>query len=434
MGVMDSFSSAEAALLCARPGARDDTAPIDSEQIDAIVRQGQPQRKWPAAIRTLYDEEIVQRLSREEHFLFLLGLLICLATILIDQLVNPGMVKEGAVLRVLAVAPITLLGLIASANKWHQVASFCVGASPIAFAMVIVHLSLHLPADGAARYLAAAAILLGLANIILPYSLRGLILFDFAFVVAAFAASVWSEPGSPTNNLDFLVLLGIIACATLPLAWRFERLRQHNFLLAQRSEATSKELRAANERLRDLSDRDPLTGLANRRCFQRVFDEMVEEQRLNDAITGRPAGRIAVMMIDLDHFKAFNDTHGHKAGDECLSMVGHELASIIERENGIAARYGGEEFVVAICEEADGDIGRIAENVRHRIATLLLPVGRSGRSIITASIGIGFMLLDQMVSRDAILETADVALYNAKRAGRNRVKVIEIEPDPALTT
>ncbi|MEM7666448.1 MAG: GGDEF domain-containing protein [Pseudomonadota bacterium] len=419
-------------------GVRDESvperhAPIDSEQIDAIVQEGRPHSRWPDAIRTLYDDEIVRRLSREEHFLFLLGLLICLATILIDQIVNPDMVREGAVLRVLAVAPITLVGLIASANKWHQIASFCVGASPIAFATVIVHLSLHLPPESAARYLAAAAIMLGLANIVLPYALRGLILFDLAYLTAAFAANVWGRPDNPTHNLDFLVLLAIIGCSTLPLAWRFERLRQHNFLLTLRSNATSIELLTANERLRDLSDRDPLTGLPNRRCFARVFDEMVESRRLEDASADGPSRRIAVMMIDLDHFKAFNDTHGHTAGDECLSMVGHELASIVDRENAIAARHGGEEFVIAVVEEADGDIGRVAEDVRHQIATLLLPVGRSGRSMITTSIGVAIAALDQTVSRDALLETADAALYDAKRAGRNRIKAIEIEPVAALT-
>ena len=341
------------------------------------------------------------------------------------------MVREGAVMRVLAVAPITLAGLIANAREWHRFASFCVGASPIAFAVVIVHLSLHLPPEGASRYLAAACLLLGFANIVLPYSLRGLVLFNLAYVTAAFAANVWGGPAHPTNNLDFLVLLAIIGCSTLPLAYRFECLRQHNFLLALRAEATSSELRAANERLRDLSDRDSLTGLANRRCFTRVFNEMIVQRGREDNSVGRPSCRVAVMMIDLDYFKAFNDTHGHTAGDECLRMVGHELGSILDCEGGVASRYGGEEFVVAMFEEQAGDIGRIAEDIRHAIATLLLPVGRSGRSLITASIGIGFATLDQGASLDELIENADAALYNAKRAGRNRVKVIELETEDA---
>jgi len=403
---------------------------IDPERIDAIIKNSQLDINWPWQIRALYDQEVVERLSREEHFLFLLGLLVCLATILVDMAVYPEMVQEGAILRVLAVAPITLIGLIAGARKWTSIASFCVGASPIAFAVVIVHLSMHLPPESAARYLAAASLLLGFANIVLPYSLRGLVIFDLAYITAAFATNVWSGSGDPTHNLDFLMQLAIIALATVPVAHRFERLRQHNFLLNLRARITSSELLEANERLRALSERDPLTGLANRRCFKREFDELLEKCECDGTTDAKPHRRIALMMIDLDHFKAFNDTHGHQAGDECLRMVGRELAQLLDHVDGIAARYGGEEFIAAVCEETLGDVGRVAEDIRHRISTLLVPVGASGRSLVTTSIGIALAPIAGDICRDDLIKTADAALYKAKRAGRNRVKAIEIEsPD-----
>ncbi|MEM8724851.1 MAG: GGDEF domain-containing protein [Pseudomonadota bacterium] len=439
MGVIETFSADDVTPVDAAgpvgvtpavvgPADTEPTLPqIDAEQIDAIIDDAKPLLRWPGAIRALYEQEVVDRLAREERFLFLLGLLVCLATILVDMVVNPAMVKEGAILRVLAVAPITLFGLIASARKWHAVASFSVGASPIAFAVVIVHLSLHLPPESSARYLAAAALLMGFANIILPFALRGLVLFNIGYIAAAFAVNMWSGPGNAAHNLDFLVLLTIIACATIPIAHRFERLRQNNFLLNLRARVTSRELLEANERLRALSERDPLTGLPNRRCFERVFEELVEQRLWGNTTEAPPKGRIAVMMIDLDHFKAFNDTHGHQAGDECLRLVGHELGSLLDNADGVAARYGGEEFVAALYEETHGDIGRIAEQVRDRISTLLIPVGPSGRSIVTTSIGVALAPLDSEVSREELIKTADAALYDAKRAGRNRVEAIEID-------
>ncbi|MEL7447494.1 MAG: GGDEF domain-containing protein, partial [Pseudomonadota bacterium] len=253
---------------------------LDTGEIDDLARDRRNLRDWPGAIKALYREEIVQRFYREEHFLFLLGLLICLSTIVIDLIVNPAMVKEGAILRVLAVAPITMLGLIAGARKWPKMLAFCVGASPIAFTAVIVHLAVHLPPDNSARYLAATALVVGLANIILPYTIRGLVIFDFAFIaVAAATLAIW-HPQFFMAHLDYFVVLAVVGGATLPLALRFEKLRQHNFLLTLRARVASERLIKANARLRDLSERDPLTGMPNRRHFEAMFDHKVMKPRV----------------------------------------------------------------------------------------------------------------------------------------------------------
>ena len=434
MGVVRPISAEDVATLVQElePAgvAVHDAEPVDADTIDAIARARHSPRHWPAWLRTEYETEVAGRVIRDQHFLFLLGLLVCLATILIDAVVNPAMIEEGAILRVLAVAPITLLGLVAGAREWKTLTAFCVGASPIAFAVVIVHLSLHLPAETAARYLTAPALLLGFANLALPYSLRGLVVFDIAFIAATLVTGIASHPVDPLHHLDFVILELIIALGTIQLARRFEQLRQHNFLLTMRARTTSSELLQANRQLRDLSNRDALTGLANRRFFNRLFDEMVEERHCANMFGSQQDCRIAILMIDIDHFKSFNDTHGHQAGDEALRIVGHELASILECADGIAARYGGEEFIAAVCETGDDEVSRIAEDIRERIATRLVPVGRSGRSVITASIGVALTQLDATPQREDLIRVADEALYNAKRDGRNQVRVIPVErPD-----
>ena len=119
----------------------DEGAPgIDAGSVDEIERARAPLRHWPDALARLYREEVVERLYREEYFLFLLGLLVGISTVVIDLLVHPAMAREGIVLRVLAIAPVTFIGLVAGARGWTQTLAFCVGAAPIAFTAVIVHL------------------------------------------------------------------------------------------------------------------------------------------------------------------------------------------------------------------------------------------------------------------------------------------------------
>ncbi|MDJ0642955.1 MAG: diguanylate cyclase [Erythrobacter sp.] len=439
MGVMDNFAPSEAAALGERTEglgkagrvAGDGDPSFASDRVDAILERGDSWRDWPDAIAQRYSDTATQRFYQEQHFLFMLGLLSCLATIAIDYLIAPSVAQDGFVYRVLAVCPITLLGLYAASRRWTLLTKICLTAAPSAFIAVLVVLAVTAMPEDTAKYLSAMPLIVGLANIVMPFTMRGLFVFDCTLILTAIATLVLSSPFPLVAYLEYVVLLTVVAFSTLPIALRFERLRQRNFLLNLRAETTSHELRAANERLQALSDRDHLTGLANRRCFDRVFDELIEQRAHKSLATDVPPSRIAMLMIDLDHFKAFNDTYGHTSGDECLRIVGHELASIIEREDGVVARYGGEEFVATLCEETPGAVARVAEEIRQRISTMLVPVAPSGRSIVTTSIGIALSEFDGDVNRQHLIKTADAALYNAKRAGRNRVEAIELGPESA---
>ena len=117
MGVMQSLVPDGAFESLPLPEDEMDVpAGIDSDMVEIIDRERLPLRSWPAAVAELYRQEVIDRLYREEHFLFLLGLLMCMATIAVDLIVNPDMLEEGAILRVVAVAPLTLAGLIAGAS------------------------------------------------------------------------------------------------------------------------------------------------------------------------------------------------------------------------------------------------------------------------------------------------------------------------------
>lgn len=169
---------------------------------------------------------------------------------------------------------------------------------------------------------------------------------------------------------------------------------------------------------------DALTGLYNRRHLdQRIADEYATARRYQHPLS--------VLMIDIDHFKRLNDTHGHQAGDLALQHISRLLLDSI-REVDIAARYGGDEFLVITPNTAIADARKLAERIRTRIESHALELAKAGqhRQVlrITASIGAA-ELASGMPSGEQLIKCADEALYQAKNSGRNRT--IIYPPVPA---
>lgn len=158
------------------------------------------------------------------------------------------------------------------------------------------------------------------------------------------------------------------------------------------------------------ADRDPLTGLLNRRSFQQHTAKM---------LAGTPRAHLVVAMVDLDDFKSINDTHGHQAGDDALVAVGRALGHAVFDTTAVIARVGGEEFVIAAACRTD-DPALLSRRICEAIADL--PV-RVTASVGTASAVIGTLDVDEVTLRtriDALVVAADEAMYSAKRAGGNR--------------
>ncbi len=174
-------------------------------------------------------------------------------------------------------------------------------------------------------------------------------------------------------------------------------------------------LSIANRRLvmalRGQANTDGRTGLTN----SRAFDESLERALANRA----EADHVAVLMLDLDHFKDFNDRYGHPAGDEALRAFAHLLSASI-REHDVAARYGGEEFAVFLPGLTARAAAEVAERIRERTESTIIPLGPGQTGHLTVSIGIA-VAPDDGGQRVMLLKAADEALYRAKLAGRNRV-------------
>lgn len=193
--------------------------------------------------------------------------------------------------------------------------------------------------------------------------------------------------------------------------------------VAQRTQevrSTLLQLEEAHARLRDSSRRDGLTGLYNRTWFHEAFRELARQAEHG----GRP---LAVLMIDLDHFKAINDRYGHLAGDDCLRWAARRIGRVLRPHDALLARFGGEEFIAAIpgCDaRAAADI---AETIRHAVGEDPCSSGED-RIRVTASIGVHVVAPTDAFAVDCALAIADRALYAAKANGRD---CVELAPAPA---
>nr|WP_320050315.1 diguanylate cyclase [uncultured Desulfuromonas sp.] len=176
-------------------------------------------------------------------------------------------------------------------------------------------------------------------------------------------------------------------------------------------------LSIAQKELIRLSEQDPLTGLYNRRKFMNYYEtEWLAARRAESSL--------AVLMIDIDHFKDFNDHYGHLAGDEALATVADIIKQQICRPRDCIARYGGEEFICLLPETDEGDAAQVAEKIRKQVDKLGLQHAFSSTTDhITVSVGITSLRKQDRINRMELINLADKALYEAKAAGRNSIKV-----------
>jgi diguanylate cyclase (GGDEF)-like protein/PAS domain S-box-containing protein len=181
-----------------------------------------------------------------------------------------------------------------------------------------------------------------------------------------------------------------------------------------RKQAEAK-LELANRRLTQLANRDGLTELFNRRFFDETL--RAEWQR---ALCG-PGNSVGLLLIDVDHFKSYNDTYGHQAGDDCLRTVARTINGVIKRSGDCAARYGGEEFAVILAATDLAGAIHIGEQICASIGALDIVHAGAGQGSVTVSVGVSSMTPDAATSPEMLLRSADQALYRAKHDGRNRV-------------
>ncbi len=314
----------------------------------------------------------------------------------------------------------------AAQRYWLQLAFYTVFASGAGWGLG----GLLLAYEAALEYqLLVLLILAGIAGAALPFlsmHLPSFVGFILAITVPNVSYLLWLG-----GRLEIIsgVLLTVYMVALLYNARRVNELldetlnlRFHNEAMAQSLQRDKSELEALNAELERLSHIDGLTQLANRR----YFDERFQEQWQRGV---REQASVAVLMIDIDEFKKYNDSHGHAAGDDCLRRVAKTIEDTLRRPSDLAARYGGEEFVVLLANtDAEGAM-RVARELLGNVRALDIEhLSSCVVPRVTVSIGAAAMVPHRDTQRQQLLRNADLGLYESKRSGRDRVTVWPPQP------
>lgn len=176
-------------------------------------------------------------------------------------------------------------------------------------------------------------------------------------------------------------------------------------------EIRTKELETANKELKISSDTDFLTKLSNRRFYERRLGENISTAKRNGTF-------LSLLMIDIDHFKAYNDSYGHDNGDITLRNIAQSIKKSLKRDTDLVSRFGGEEFVVLLPATDSPSAIAIAERIRKNIETLGIENTQSDTGIVTVSIGVEALKADKLNKVD-LFKHADIAVYSAKENGKN---------------
>lgn len=242
------------------------------------------------------------------------------------------------------------------------------------------------------------------AMVIGPFFFMGLhfrpALVSVTLTITVFAATAaWFDMALPTL-LRVCLQLVMTAAMSAVAAWLIDKQSRRNFLDARQ--------------LARLAELDPLTGTRNRRVFEEHLARLWQ-QAIRDS---RP---LAVLLVDVDHFKPFNDRYGHQAGDLALQRVASAIQGQLSRPLDLLARYGGEEFGVLLYDSDDAAAQRIAERIRHAVRALDITHIGSPQGSITASVGVASVRPRRERAPAGVVQLADEALYAAKMQGRDRV-------------
>lgn len=238
---------------------------------------------------------------------------------------------------------------------------------------------------------------------LIPFYLSPLLLSLFAgpILIMAISENIFLRAAfSVANIYSYLMMLFLIYSA--------KRMLEKWFMLALERERENKKL---IERLGKLANRDPLTGLANRRYFSNYFDSVFARESTYQE-------SFSVILIDVDFFKKYNDFYGHQKGDECLIRLAEGFGNCVRRSQDLVARYGGEEFIILLPKSDRTEAIAVAERIKAQVAAMRIPHVHSDIGPwVTVSQGIAQWHVG--MGREELIEKADTALYETKARGRN---------------
>lgn len=335
-----------------------------------------------------------------------------------DTQLQPSIRMVSVLVEAGIVLPLSLLGFLYLRRDRSVVQQSIAALTPAVIAGVnTLWIGAHLNAELADRSFMGLAMAIFISNALMPVPLEAIAAVT-TFLLGLYDAVLagYIVPGAAPQSTETAVMMNFFVLVSIGIRWRYEGDDRHSFLLAARDRIHTQMLAWANRQLTELSYTDPLTKLPNRR----YFDEALGRAWAAARESGQELG---VLMIDVDHFKRFNDTLGHGEGDQCLRRVAQAIQFNVRVETDTVARYGGEEFVAILPKSSIEDTMRVAERIRAAVEQLQIRYATdAGAPKVTVSIGAACCDDPGLFnSSDVLLQAADLALYAAKKDGRNRV-------------
>ncbi|WP_052162531.1 diguanylate cyclase [Aquabacterium sp. NJ1] len=402
------------------PQGQDAAEPMSASTFEIVQQQGFPQLRFPPSVEAHFQaDKAPERMAQMRTGA---GMSILLTSILLvpDWIMVPDRFLAALTLRLLVFVPLLMLGvsllpLIRPAwREWVGALRGVLGAG------IIVYLCMSSTDELAAPYLVSLSLIPLFNGGLERLRFWPALLIDL-IVLALFAFAALSIP-----HANFAVMVGtaLVMVSTILFtlygSYWLEYEERTNWLMLQHEHLLLDKLEAGNKRLDQLTRFDPLTEIANRRHFDEFLAQVWARAR-------QDGQEVALLMIDIDHFKLYNDHYGHPVGDACLKEVAATMSRHLRKPGDLVARFGGEEFIAVLSRTSLPEAMAAAERVREAVWRLQRPHEASPvQPWVTVSIGVACLRANaEQASVPALLAQADEALYKAKSMGRNQACTLQ---------
>ena len=382
---------------------------------------------WQMDAQTRQRFELASAPQRLDHFLFtgITSVVLFNLFLLSDRLMVPDVFELSVFVRLCLLTPLvlTLVGAgfilrrwwLATMPPWVTESLATLGTMAVSASLGVVMMASHSPM--------VAVYHAGLLPVVLFGNLVQRLRFRYALASTVFTLGVAGvvlphTMSRPSVHLPLAMpvalLLLLVALYTLVSNFNLEMDERQRYLQTERARVLRQQLERTQAGLQQMSRLDPLTGLANRRSFDAYVAEQVGG--------GQRPRALAMLLLDVDHFKAFNDRYGHPAGDQCLRLVAVALQTCMPAQQGLLARWGGEEFAVALPHADANQALALGQALCRQIEALSMRHDASATaSHVTISCGVATSAnVRDVHDAELLMQQADAALYQAKACGRNR--------------
>lgn len=386
-------------------------------QLKSLLKDDSRPRRFPKDLEDSFQDDYLLRHHRHMQIASTLGCIALLCTGVADFIWLPEFSEELMLTRGAFISIIVLFLFLSQNNRLSKFTPFFAAANSCLFSSMLITLALLSPSPLNYYYYCAVSITILVTGVLTR--------LQFGWSVSC-AVSIWIllnigmalDVDHQSVQLFIINNFTFVTCAMFAVTGTYltERNLRDIFLQGQLLALENTDLEKTNTVLHQLSTRDELTQLANRRAF----DTHLKTEWRQSLFEHKTIGLI---LMDVDHFKLFNDTYGHQRGDDCLRQVANVITNSARRSRDLAARYGGEEFVVIFPGVDIDQLEVIAERLREEVMFLNIAHEKAPFNRVTISIGIASVIPDANNPHpDLLIAMADSALYRSKRTGRNKVE------------